>query len=134
MRTTKIVTSFLTQDDKYLILKRSDKVRTMKDLWAGISGIIEDSEDPLYRAKKEIFEETSIKEDQITLVRTALQMRIDSPQYANHEWLIFPFLFSVKKPQIRLNWENSEYQWIYPLEMKKFQTVPSLEQVLASLL
>jgi len=124
----------LIQDDQYLILKRSDKVRTMKDLWAGISGIIEGNEDPLYRAKKEILEETGITENQITLVRAASQMRIDSPQYANHEWLIFPFLFSVKKPQIRLNWENSEYQWISPSDMKKFETVPSLEKVLASLL
>jgi 8-oxo-dGTP pyrophosphatase MutT (NUDIX family) len=124
----------LTQDGQYLILKRSDKVRTMKDLWAGISGIIEGSEDPLYRAKKEILEETSITENQITLVRAASQMRIDSPQYANHEWLIFPFLFSVKEPKIRLNWENSEHQWIFPSELKKFQTVPSLEKVLASLL
>jgi 8-oxo-dGTP pyrophosphatase MutT (NUDIX family) len=124
----------LTQDDKYLILKRSDKVRTMKELWAGISGIIEGNEDPLYRAKREILEETSITENQITLVRTASQMRIDSPQYANHEWLIFPFLFSVKEPKIKLNWENSEYKWITPSEMTNFQTVQSLEKVLASLL
>lgn len=134
MKSTKIVTSFLTQDNKYLILKRSNKVRTMKELWAGISGIIENNEDPLYRAKKEIHEETNITEDQITLIRTASQMRIDSPQYKNHEWLIFPFLFSVKEPKIRLNWENSEYQWITPTDLTKFQTVPSLKKVLASLL
>lgn len=134
MKSTKIVTSFLTQDGKYLILKRSNKVRTMKDLWAGISGIIEGNEEPLYRAKKEIHEETNITEDQITLIRAAVQMRTESPQYENHEWLIFPFLFSVKNPKIKLNWENSEYQWITPSDLKKFEIVPSLEKVLASLL
>lgn len=134
MKTTKIVTSFLTLDDKYLILKRSNKVRTMKELWAGISGIIEGNEEPLYRAKKEIHEETNITENQITLIRTASQMRIDSPQYKDHEWLIFPFLFSVREPKIRLNWENSDYQWINLTDLVKFQTVPSLEKVLASLL
>jgi len=41
MRSTKIVTSFLTDNDKFLILKRSQKVKTMKGLWAGVSGIIE---------------------------------------------------------------------------------------------
>ena len=106
----------------------------MKDLWAGISGIIEGNEDPFYRAKKEIHEETGITENQITLIRAASQMRTDSPQYDNHEWLIFPFLFSVKEPKIKLNWENSEYQWVTPEELVKFQTVPSLEKVLASLL
>jgi len=128
------VTSFLTKDDQYLILKRSDKVRTMKEFWAGVSGIIEGNEEPIYRAKKEILEETNITENQITLVRSAPQIRINSPQYANHEWLIFPFLFSVKEPKIRLNWENSEYRWITPPELTKFQTVPSLEKVLSSLL
>jgi 8-oxo-dGTP pyrophosphatase MutT (NUDIX family) len=106
----------------------------MKDLWAGISGIIEGNEEPLYRAKKEIHEETNITEDQITLIRAAVQMRTESPQYENHEWLIFPFLFSVKNPKIKLNWENSEYQWITPSDLKKFEIVPSLEKVLASLL
>jgi len=106
----------------------------MKDLWAGISGIIEGNEDPLYRAKREILEETSIPENQITLLRTASEIRIDSPQYANHEWLIFPFLFSVKEPKIVLNWENSEYKWTTPSEIIKYKTVPSLEKVLSSLL
>ena len=106
----------------------------MKELWAGVSGIIEGSEVPLYRAKKEILEETNITEKQITLVRAGTEIRIDSPQYANHEWLIFPFLFSVTEPRIKLNWENSEYRWIAPSELTKFQTVPSLEKVLASLL
>lgn len=134
MKTTRIVTSFLTLDGRYLILKRSSRVRTMKDLWAGISGLIEGNEEPLYRAKKEIHEETNITESQITLIRTAPQIRIDSPQYENHEWLIFPFLFSVREPKIKLNWENSDYKWITPADLAKFQTVPSLEKVLASLL
>ena len=134
MHSTKIVTVFLTQDGKYLILKRSEKVKTMKNLWAGISGIIEGTEDPLYRAKREIFEETGISDSMITLLKSPPEIRIDSPQYTNHEWLIFPFLFSVQNPTITLNWENKEYKWISPLEIKGYATVPSLEKVLASLL
>ena len=106
----------------------------MKEMWAGISGIVEGNEDPLYRAKKEILEEVGIPESHITLLRSAPQMRVDSPQYTNHEWVIFPFLFSVKDPRIRLNWENSEYRWIKPQEITNFQIVPRLEKVLASLL
>jgi len=33
MRSTKIVTSFIKNNDKFLILKRSKNVKTMKDLW-----------------------------------------------------------------------------------------------------
>ena len=57
MRSTKIVTSFIKDNEKLLILKRSDKVKSMKGLWAGISGIIEKNEEPLKRAKIEILEE-----------------------------------------------------------------------------
>jgi 8-oxo-dGTP pyrophosphatase MutT (NUDIX family) len=105
----------------------------MRGLWAGISGIIEGSEEPLQRAKTEIFEETGVTENYLALLKTAPQMQISS-QYANHEWTVFPFLFSVKEPNIKLNWENSEYGWIYPNEISKYQTVPSLDKVLASLL
>ena len=134
MRSTKIVTSFIRDNDKLLILKRSDKVKSMKGLWAGISGIIENNEEPLSRAKIEIFEEVGITEDNITLVKATEEMRINSPQYKNHEWEIFPFLFESNKPTIKLNWENSDYKWIDIEELEKYETVPSLQKVLFNLL
>ena len=134
MRSTKIVTSFIRDNEKLLILKRSDEVKTMKGLWAGISGIIEKNEEPLKRAKIEIFEEVGITEDKITLVKSAEEMRINSPQYQNHEWEIFPFLFEAKNPDIKLNWENSDFKWIEVDELKNYETVPSLEKVLFNLL
>ena len=134
MRSTKIVTAFIQDDEKFLILKRSEKVKTMKGLWAGISGIIENDEEPLKRAKIEIFEELGITEDKIMLIRSAKEMRISSPQYKNHEWEIFPFLFSAKNPEITLNWENSEYKWVTVDEISQHKTVPSLNDVLLNLL
>ncbi len=134
MRATKIVTSFIKDEQKILILKRSDKVKTMKGLWAGISGIIEKNETPLARAKIEIFEETGITEDKIKLIKSAEKLRVNSPQYENHEWEIFPFLFEAKNPEIKLNWENSEYLWIAVDELKNYNSVPSLEKVLLNLL
>ena len=134
MRSTKIVTSFIRSNDKLLILKRSDKVKSMKGLWAGISGIIENNEEPLKRAKIEIFEEVGITEDKITLVKSAEGMKVNSPQYDNHEWEIYPFLFEAKNPTIELNWENSEFMWIGIEELENYETVPSLEKVLFNLL
>ena len=134
MRSTKIVTSFIRDNEKLLILKRSDKVKSMKGLWAGISGIIEKNEEPLKRAKIEIFEEVGITEDMITLVKSSEEMRINSPQYENHEWEIFPFLFEAKNPTIKLNWENSEFRWINVEELENYETVPSLQKVLFNLL
>lgn len=134
MRSTKIVTSFLCKDNKLLLLKRSNKVKTMKGLWAGISGIIENDEEPLARAKIEIFEEVGIKEEDILLLKSSREMPVVSPQYENHEWRIYPFLFEVKNTNIQLNWENSEYRWVSPAEIVNFDTVPSLDRVLLNLL
>ncbi len=134
MCSTKIVTSFIKDNEKLLILKRSSKVKSMKGLWAGVSGIIENNEEPLKRAKIEIWEEVGITEDKITLVKSAEEMKIDSPQYENHEWEIFPFLFEAKNPTIKLNWENSDFKWINVEELENYETVPSLQKVLFNLL
>ena len=51
MRYTNIVTSFLKNKEQILILKRSQNVKSMKGLWGGVSGVIENNENPLQRAK-----------------------------------------------------------------------------------
>ncbi len=114
MHKTKIVTSFLKNSEKILLLKRSEKVKTMKSLWAGISGIIEGDEEPLVRAEIEVFEEVGIEK-------------------SNIQWEVYPFLFSTKNREIRLNWENSDSKWIDIDELKNFSTVPSLDKVLTRL-
>ena len=134
MYSTDIVTSFLKDNEKILLLKRSNEVKSMKCLWAGISGILEKNETPLSRAKIEIFEETGIKAEQIELVNAAKQMKVLSPQYKNHEWNIFPFLFKIENPYVKLNWENSEFKWIEPTQLINYKTVPDLDKILSNLL
>ena len=135
MRFTNIVTSFIKNGDRVLILKRSDKVKSMKCLWAGVSGIIEKNDTaPLARAKTEILEETGINEEEIELLKANERIKIEAAQYKNHEWNIFPFLFKTENPEIKLNWENSEFKWIKPNEIKNYETVPELEKILFGLL
>ena len=134
IRSTKIVTCILKKADKILILKRSNKVKSMKSLWAGVSGIIEKNELPLARAKIEIFEELGIKNEEIKLLKEAEKMRIVSPQYENHEWEVFPFLFEIQESEIKLNWENTEFKWINEEDISNYDTVPNLDKVLINLL
>ena len=133
MHRTKIVTSFLKSSDKILLLKRSEKVKSMKNLWAGISGIIEGDEEPIKRAEIEIFEEVGKRKSDITLVKEGDVILIESPQYVNHQWEVYPFLFSCSNKEIKLNWENSDSKWIDMNEINNFTVVPSLDKVLARL-
>ncbi len=125
MHKTKIVTTFLTNSGKILLLKRSEKVKTMKNLWAGISGIIENI--------IEIFEEVGMKKSEVKLLKEGDVIMIESPQYENHQWEVYPFLFSCNHKEIKLNWENSDAQWIDVEAINDFTTVPSLEKVLTRL-
>ena len=134
MRSTRIITAFIKNNNKILILKRSDKVRSMRGSWSGVSGIIENDEIPTNRAKIEIFEEVGIKENKINLVKSVEKIKIISPQYENHEWEVFPFLFETNETEIKLNWENSEHKWINVNELKNYETVPNLEKILINLL
>jgi len=134
MRSTRIVTSFIKNSNKILILKRSNKVRSMKGLWSGVSGIIENNENPKDRAKIEIFEEIGMTKDEISFIKSIEKIKISSPQYENHEWEVFPFLFETKEIKIKLNWENSEFKWIKVDELKNYKTVPNLDKILFNLL
>ena len=98
LRFTNIVTSFIKNDNKILILKRSDKVKSMKCLWAGVSGIIEKNDTtPLARAKTEILEETGIDEEEIELLKANERIKIKAAQYKNHEWEYFSIFIYDKK-------------------------------------
>ena len=133
MHKTKIVTTFLINSGKILLLKRSQKVKTMKNLWAGISGIIETDEKPFNRAIIEIFEEVGMKKSEVKLLKEGDVIMIESPQYENHQWEVYPFLFSCNHKEIKLNWENSYAQWIDVESINDFTTVPILEKVLTRL-
>ena len=134
MRSTRIITAFIKNNKKILILKRSNKVRSMKGLWSAVSGIIENNENPTDRAKIEIYEELGIKKDKIILLKKLEKIKISSPQYENHEWEIFSYLFETKETEIKLNWENSNFRWIDFDDLKNYETVPSLEKILINLL
>ena len=105
----------------------------MKGLWSGVSGLIENSELPLDRAKIEIFEEVGLQENDLTLLKEAESVTVSSPQYRNHQWEIYPFLFETKNEMIKLNWENSDFKWVERTELKEYQTVPNLEEILLRL-
>ena len=128
-----IITVFLEHDKKILILKRSQKVKTMKTKWGGISGYIE-HEEPVKRALKEIAEETGLKNKNVTLLR--IGKPLEAVEYDKPEitWIVHPFLFSSNTDQIRIDWEHDEYRWINPKEIENYETVPRLEDALDSLL
>ena len=124
-----VVTVFLEHDKKILILKRSQKVKTMKTKWAGISGYIE-QEEPLMRALKEIEEETGLNNNNVRLINIGEPLEAIQANDPEITWIVHPYLFSSNTDQIRIDWEHDEYRWINPKEIKNYETVPRLGDAL----
>ncbi|MGD0175857.1 MAG: NUDIX domain-containing protein [Candidatus Bathyarchaeia archaeon] len=122
-----VVTSFLTDDGKVLLLRRSEKVATHRGKWAAVSGYLEGSEDPLQRAQIEIQEELGLSLEQVSLVRAGEVLRAyDEP--TKTVWIVHPFLFKTWSRTIKLDWESTEYRWVDPNELGSYDTVPKLKE------
>lgn len=129
---TKVVTAFLMYEGKILLLKRSDRVRTMNGMWAGISGYLED-ENPLVQALKEIREECGLSESQVHLLKFAEPLEVRDAQISNIIWIVYPYLFEASTKSITLDWEHDEYVWINPIDLGNYKTVPKLNEALEKL-
>ncbi|MDX9797581.1 MAG: NUDIX pyrophosphatase [Methanofastidiosum sp.] len=132
MKRKEIVTSFLFKEGKVLLLKRSDKVGTFKGKWAGVSGFIE-KENGLEAALREIKEETGIDNKYLELLKIGTPFDVNDT-VNDTIWSINPFLFLFKGEEIKIDWEHDTFEWIYPKEMERYDTVPNLKKTLFDLI
>ena len=116
MKRIHVVTSFLLRrdgpSDRILLLRRSERVRTYRGLWAGVSGYVEGEPDE--QATVEIREETGLGRADIRMLKRG--EAVEAEDTSNDcVWVVHPYLFLVKKPEkVRLDWEHSEGRWIEP--------------------
>ncbi|RMF83642.1 MAG: hypothetical protein D6736_21095 [Nitrospinota bacterium] len=125
-----VVTAFLLEQGKILLLRRSERVGTYQGAWAGISGYVERA--PLAQAKIEISEEVGLSGRDIALRKRGKPLPVWDATL-ERRWIIHPFLFEKLSSQpIRLDWESREYRWICPWIIDTFPTVPGLTETLAT--
>ena len=128
-KTSIVVTSVLKNQNEVLVLRRSMKVKTMQEKWAGVSGYLEKNEDLLSRALIEIYEETRINKDELILRKIFNQFGV---QIHNELMIIIqPFCFVSNTRNVVLDWEHSDYYWMNKKEMDNFEFVPRLKQIIS---
>ncbi len=129
-----VLTCFVKFKDKILILKRSDKVWTYKGKWNTVAGYLDDFKPIRQKALEELNEETGIQEKDI------LKIEICEPfefidEKIKRTWLVHPLLAELKqKPEIKLDFEHTEFKWISPEEIKDFDIVPDMAKGLKRVL
>lgn len=126
MEEVHVVTNFLKYDSQILLLRRSQKVGSYEQKWAGISGYIEKDQTALEQAWQEIAEEASLLKSDLTLLKEGLPLEVVDEKLGR-TWVVHPFQFELLYPdKIRIDWEHSEFKWIFPREIKDHDCVPGL--------
>jgi isopentenyldiphosphate isomerase len=127
-----VVNVFIKFDGEILLLKRSEKVANYKGKWNSIGGFIDE---PMPIEEKAIGE----AEEELGISRSAIKQVISGEPYELYDpsvkktWLICPFVIEMKsKPEIRLDFEASEYRWIRPEQITEFDIVFGLEKSYAA--
>jgi PncC family amidohydrolase len=127
-----VVTCFLEHQKLILILRRSGRVSTYKRAWAGVSGYVETN--PLDQAYSEIREETGLFKSTVKLIQEGKPVEVIDMSL-HRKWIVHPFLFHVTDPErLKIDWEHTEFKWIKPKDLSKYQTVPGLHTALSSVL
>lgn len=124
-----VVSVFLRNRGRFLVVRRSDRVGSFQGRWSAISGYVEGDEDPRARAGQEIREETRVRGARFRRSAEPLLTR-----HGNTAFVVHPFLFDAPTRRVVLDWENVEYRWITPDELKGLRTVPRLDVVLQRIL
>ena len=132
---THVVTCFLLRRDRgrdeLLLVRRSERVRTYRGRWAGVSGYIEPGVTALEQAHVELREETGLTEADVMLLRTGVPLPVHD-EAAGLAWVVHPFLFRVAAPErIQTDWEARAFLWVAPDALAGMETVPGLAEALA---
>jgi translation initiation factor 2B subunit (eIF-2B alpha/beta/delta family) len=83
---------------------------------------------PESAAKREIYEETTLDDNDITLLRRGKPFSLIDKKLKT-EWTIHPFAWQLRpdaKP-IKFDWEHTEYRFVKPEDLGKYDHVPQLE-------
>jgi 8-oxo-dGTP diphosphatase len=132
---THVVTCFLLRSDherdEILLVRRSDRVRTYRGAWAGVSGYVEPGVAPLDQAYTEMREELGVGAERVRLLGTGVPLAFRD-EALDQSWVVHPFLFALSEPdRLATDWEAADHRWVTPAGAHKLPTVPMLAEALS---
>jgi 8-oxo-dGTP pyrophosphatase MutT (NUDIX family) len=129
-----VVTCFVKWGDRILLLKRSHRVRAYRGKWCTVAGYIDEPKPIRAKALEELSEELGISETDVTGMVIGGSYEFFDPE-ARKTWIVHPVLVQVnRQPQMQLDWEHTDSQWILPEEINDYDVVPKLEESLRRVL
>ncbi|MCL5410285.1 MAG: NUDIX domain-containing protein [Patescibacteria group bacterium] len=127
-----VLSIFVMFQGELLLLKRSGRVGNYRGRWNVVAGYFDEIKSVGEKSLEELEEETGIKPSQISKLKAFPYFKLVDKEI-DKIFYVFPVLILLnEKPDVKLDWEHTEYQWIDPIEMNKFNVVYGLQDVLDS--
>jgi len=83
---------------------------------------------------EELREEINVDEDNIRFIEVKDSYKLKDSKI-NKTWIVHPVLVELKeKPEIKLDWEHTEFRWIKPEELNNYDFVTDLDKTLKKVL
>ncbi|MBI2140742.1 NUDIX domain-containing protein [Candidatus Woesearchaeota archaeon] len=122
-----VVIVFVKCGEKILLLKRSCKVRAYRGEWQAVAGYLDEIKPLKQKAAEELKEEAGINPRDINFWIFGTPYTFNDKRYKK-EWAVHPVLVELKKkPRIKIDWEHTEYRWINPKDITKFDRVKNVD-------
>lgn len=120
-----VITVFVRCGDEILLLKRSERVRTYRGKWNSVAGYLDELKPIREKVLEELEQELGIDRNEVVSVHMGKPYElVDSD--IKKTWIIHPVMVDlVRKPEIKIDWEHSEYRWIRPEELKSLTHLPN---------
>src|SRR3989344_8553514 len=119
-----VIIVFVRYKHKILLLKRSDKVRAYKNKWNSVAGYLDELKPIDEKVLEELHEELNINKNSISSMKVGKFYKFTDKKIKK-TWIVNPVMVELKdKPKITLNWEHTEFLWIYPSKIKNYNIVP----------
>lgn len=123
-----VITVFVKSGDQLLLLKRSNNVGSYQGKWNTVAGYLDEAKPLRDKVLEELEEEIGVEEKDISSITYGEPWEFRDTDIGR-TWLISPVLVELKrKPEVKLDWEHTELNWIKPRELNGFDTVPNLDK------
>lgn len=125
-----VINCFVKYKNKFLLLKRSDKVGAYKGKWNSIGGYIDEDKPVKEKVLEEIWEELKIKKDDVKNMMGGNPYEVVDKEIGKI-WIVHPFVAELKKePAIVLDFEHTEFRWVKEEDIENYDSVPGLKEVI----